>query len=200
MASSASCATAPFITPEFRASYMNVFEPGKANDKGIRKYEVSMLFPKGADLSLLKKAAIEVMTTKFGPDQAKWPKNVHSPFRDQGEKSAPEGEPSNGYEKGAIFTSARSNKKPGIVGTGNPPQPLFDATLFYSGCYAKAQIHAYWFDVGTNKGVTFGLDNIQMTRKGDPLGNSSSRSAETAFEPIADADAGGGTNATSLFG
>jgi hypothetical protein len=190
-------ATASFVTPVFRASYMNVFEPGKPNDKGKRKYEVTMLFPKGCDLSVLKKAALEVMTEKFGSDQAKWPKNVHVPFRDQGEKAAADGEPSNGYEKGAIFVAARSDRKPGIVDANR--QPIIDPSTFYSGCYARAQIHAYWFDAEKKKGVTFGLDNIQMVKEGEPFG-AGRQNAETAFEPIADADAGGGTNATSLFG
>lgn len=189
-------ATASFITPVFRCSYMNVFEPGKPNDKGKRKYEVTMLFPKGTDLSVLKKAVIEVMTEKFGADQAKWPKNIHNPFRDQGEKAAADGEPSNGYEKGAVFTAARSDRKPGIVGPNR--QPIIDPSEFFSGCYAKAQIHAYWFDAEKKKGVTFGLDNIQMVKTGEPFG-ANRMAAEDAFEAVEGADAGGGTDATSLF-
>jgi hypothetical protein len=52
----------------------------------------------------------------------------------------------------------------------------------YGGAYMRAQIHAYWYDVKGNKGVTFGLDNVQFVRDGEPFGGR--QKAEDAFDAI----------------
>ena len=178
------------MTPQFRASFANVFRPGKAMEDGEAKYGVMMLFPKDADLSALKKAAHAAAVEKWGTDTAKWPKNMRSPFRDQGEK---EGE---AYVKGAVFVTATSKQKPGLVDARN--QPIIDELEFYSGCYARATVRAFAYDKAGNRGVAFGLQNVQKIKDGEPLAGRTR--AEDDFTPLDDADAGGGTDATSIFG
>jgi hypothetical protein len=39
----------------------------------------------------------------------------------------------------------------------------------YAGQYVKAAVHAYAYDTKGNKGVSFGLDALQIIRDGDPL-------------------------------
>ena len=76
------------MTPKFRVSFPNVFRPGKPVDPTkAGKYSVTMLFDKDANLEPLKKAMVDFMTKKFGPNQASWPKLSRNPFRDQGEKT-----------------------------------------------------------------------------------------------------------------
>jgi hypothetical protein len=179
------------MTPKFRASFANVFRPGKAMEAGQEpKYGIMMLFEKGADLSGLKKAAEQAVVDKWGADKAKWPKNLKSPFRGQAEK---EGE---AYVAGAFFITATSKQKPGLVDGRN--QPIIDESEFYSGCYARATVRAFAYDKAGNRGVAFGLQNVQKIADGEALAGRSR--AEDDFTPIDDADAGGGTNATSLFG
>lgn len=168
------------ITPEFRVSFPNVFRPAKSMQPNSEpKYGLAMLFPKGADLSALKKAAAEAVKEKWGDAP---PKNLRSPFRDQGEKEF------EGYEEGAIFISATSKQKPGLVDGGN--QDIIDESEFYAGCYARASVRAFAYDQSGNRGVAFGLQNVQKLRDGDPLGGRSK--PQDDFEPVAPQEGGAG--------
>ena len=176
------------MTPKFRASFANVFRPGKAMEDGQEpKYGVMMLFDKDADLSALKAAAQQAVVDEWGADKAKWPKNLRSPFRDQGEK---DGE---AFVAGAMFVTATSKQKPGLVDQRN--QPIIDESEFFSGCYARATVRAFAYDKAGNRGVAFGLQNVQKLADGEPLGGARV-AAEKEFEPV---ETGGGTDATSLF-
>lgn len=151
------------MTPEFRVSFPNVFRPGKALQEGAKpKYSLTMLFPKGADLSKLKAAAKGAAVDKWGADEKKWPKNLRLPFRDQGEKEF------EGYEEGAIFINATSSNKPGLV--DSQVQDIIEEHEFYPGCYARATVRAFAYDQAGNRGISFGLQNVQKTKDGEPLG------------------------------
>jgi hypothetical protein len=56
---------------------------------------------------------------------------------------------------------------------------------FYPGCYARATVRPFWYDTAGNKGVAFGLQNIQKLADGEPLGGRVVASKE--FEPVAPA-------------
>lgn len=184
-------------TPEFRASYANVFRPGKAMNEGEEgKYGIVMLFRKGEDLSALKKAVHDAVVEKWGTDKAKWPKNIRMPFRDQAEREK-DGKLPAGHEAGAIFVSASSKQKPGLV--DKHVNPITDETEFYSGCWARATVRAFAYDTKGNRGVAFGLQNIQKIRDDEPLGGR--RRAEDDFEPLAGSEEDGEmpTSAEDLF-
>lgn len=167
------------MTPQFRVSFPNVFRPGRPMQEGAEpKYGVAMLFPKGADLSKLKAAAQAACVEMWGADQAKWPKNLRSPFRDQGEK-APEWA---GYEPGAIFVTATSKTRPGLVDA--QVQDIIEEKDFYPGCYARATVNAFCYDKAGNRGVSFGLNNVQKLADGEPLGGRTR--ATDDFEAVAD--------------
>ena len=182
------------LTPEFRASWVYVFKPQKQTDPTKKaKYSVTMLFPKNADLSHLKKLVVDIMVSKFGADRSAWPK-VRSPFKDQGEKAGTH----KGYEPGCVCITATSVDQPGLVDAN--VQKIINPSEFYSGCYAIATVNAYWYDSNGNKGVGFGLRNIQKLRDGEPLGNRSN--PETDFAPVVGgASAPSGTvGADDIFG
>jgi hypothetical protein len=177
------------MTPEFRVSYPWLFTPQPPMAGSVNKdpkYSIVMLFPKGADISKLKAAAEAAVIGKWGSDKTKWPKNLRTPFRDQGEKE------SEGYVAGAIFVTATSKQKPGVVGPD--VQPIIDNSEIYAGCWGRATLRAYAYDNAGNKGVAFGLQNFQKLRDGDSL--SGRVKAEQEFEPIAaavnEADGAGG--------
>lgn len=181
------------MTPEFRVSYPYLFQPQQPMANSASKdpkYSVVMLFPKGADLSKLKAAAEAAGAEKWGADKTKWPKGLRSPFRDQGEKE------SEGYVAGAIFVTATSKQKPGIVNAG--VQPIIDSSEVYAGCYGRATVRAYAYDNAGNRGVAFGLQNFQKTRDGESL--SGRMKAEEEFDPVASAVAEDGAGAAGIFG
>lgn len=172
------------LTPKFRASFVNVFRPGKSMEaEKPGKYSLIMLFAPGADISALKAAAAEAAREKWGD---KPPKLLRSPFRDQGEKEF------DGYVEGAIFINATSDKRPGVVDQN--VQDIIDEEEVYSGCYCRATVRAFAYDVSGNKGVAFGLQNVQKVADGDSLGGGRVKASEefTAVE-------GGAKTAANLF-
>lgn len=177
------------VTPEFRASFVFVHRPQKKKKPEEKeKYSISMLFAKDADLSALKAEVKRVALEQF-PDPATRPK-LHLPFRDQGEMDYP------GYEAGAVFIRASNEKKPGLV--DGAKRPITNEADFYSGCYARAHIHVFYYFNSGRHGISFGLDNIQKIRDGEPLGGR--QRAEDVFDAIEGAESGAkGLTAAELF-
>ena len=185
------------VTPIFRVSFASVFEarkadPNSATDKA--KFSLVMLFKDkakpqyanctdidAADLTPLKQLVKDAVIEKFGPDTSKWPKHpttgaslLRMPFRDGAEKSY------EGYGPGITFCSASSVMKPGVV--DHMCQPILMPSDFYSGCYARATITAFYYNNKGNQGVSFGLRNIQKVKDGEPF--SGRTKAENDFDAI----------------
>lgn len=179
------------LTPEFRASYVYIVRPNKPMQPGQEpKYSITMLFALGTDLSSLMKLAEACVIAKFGEDKTKWPKGMRNPFRNQKEKDK------EGYVPGAIFVTATSATQPGLV-DGNL-QDIIEEKDFYSGCYARAQVTAFYYDKAGNKGVSFGLNHIQKLKDGPPL--SGRGIPQDAFTPVEGAPALAPVSAASIFG
>lgn len=172
-------AVAPLNTPRFRVSYPNVFKARKNDLNGKDEFSVVAVFPKGADLSSLKKAAEQAIVDKLGADKSKWPKGLRSPFRDQAEREK-DGKLPDGYEAGAIFINLKATQRPGVVDQN--VQDIIEERNFYAGCWAIANVRAYYYDQKGNKGVSFGLQNIQKVADGEPLGGSVRPT--DAFKPV----------------
>lgn len=160
--------------PVFRVSFPHVFEPVDFEGDEKFKYRLTMLFPKDADLTELKRAAQNARIEALGKDKKKWPANLVSPFNDGATK-----EDLAGYED-TIFVTASSKDKPQIVDRHR--EPITDPEDFYPGCYAKASLIAFYYDVGKNKGVSFALQNLQKVKDGENL--SGKPNAEDDFEDI----------------
>lgn len=158
-------ATKNLVTLEFRASFVNVFRPQRpmpGDEDKKPKYSITMLFPKGADLSAMKAMARQAAVDKWGPDTSKWPGGLRNPFRDQGDK------PYEGYVAGCVYVTATSDRKPGLVDA--QMNPIIEEADFYSGCYARASVRAFAYDKKGNRGIAFGLQNVQKIKDGEPLG------------------------------
>ena len=193
MPNEAAAGNTNLMTPEFRVAYANVFKPRKNDLSGEDEYSINMLFAPGADLTALKAAAREALVKKFGPDPSKWPTGLRNPFRDQAERqrkdangvplTGPNGQPllQDGHVAGAIFLSCKSKQRPGLV--DEAVQDIIQEHQFYSGCYARATVRPYYYDNKGNRGVAFGLQNIQKLRDGDPLGGRTTASQD--FKPVA---------------
>lgn len=183
--------TGNWITPEARASFVNVFRPGKSLDGNAPKFSITLLFKSDADFALAKKMCQEKLLEKFGEAKLKdenFKKRLRSPFRDQGEKSF------NGYTPGCIFitaTSAGDKPRPGVVDANGAD--LMEERDLYSGCWVRASLRAFAYDNKGNVGVAFGLQNVQKLRDDEPLGGRSR--PQDDFEPVA----GAGESAGGVF-
>jgi len=166
------------ITGKVRFSYVNVWEPRSVNGSDP-KYSVSLIIPKSDKETLKKiKTAIERAKkeglVKFG---GKTPANLKTPLRD-GDTDRPDDE---AYAN-SHFINANSFIKPGIV--DKDVEPILDQTELYSGCYGRASIIFYAYNVNGNKGIAAGLQNLQKLEDGEPLGGISR--PEDDFEAWAD--------------
>lgn len=183
------------ITPEFRVSFPVVFKPVAFTDaNGVQqepKYSMTMLFDKKTDLKDLKALVVKAGRAKW-PEFDAWLKEkkpdgtpkIRLPFRDG------DANPLEGY-KGTVYCSASSKLRPGLV--DNNRQPILNAEQFYAGCYARAELTAYAYDVKGNRGVALGLQNIQFLRDGQPFSGRSK--AEDVFDAV-----GGGENPSDYSG
>ena len=157
------------ITGEVRFSYANVFKPKAIEEGQEEKYSVSLLIDKSDKKTIKKiedaiKAATEEGKAKFG---GKIPANLKTPLRD-GDEERPDDE---NYEN-CYFVNANSSRKPGIVDENL--DPIIDSDEFYSGCYGRASVNFYPFNVSGNKGIACGLNNLQKLRDGDRLSGGAS--------------------------
>lgn len=163
------------LTPKFRVSYPNVFRPRKNELNGKEEYSVVALFPKGTDLTVLKKAVNDALESKFGKEKAKWPKKLKLPFKDQGAKKKTNAEgkevlPS-GYEDGAIYLDLKNTRRPTVV--DQKVQDIIDEKTFYPGCWARATVNIFAYDTAGNKGASISFSGIQKVAEGEPLGGGS---------------------------
>lgn len=174
------------ITPEAQISYPHIFAP---DEKG--KYSAALVFAPGTDLRAMKVAAFEVAAEKFGEPKAKemlkkgilrFEGGPHHTFRTDGEAK--------GYAEGAVFVNARGAKQPGVVSiypdpkTGKP-LPITNPEEIYAGAIVRASLVPYWYEVDGNKGIAWGLNNLQKIRDGERLDGR--QAAEDEFEADADA-------------
>lgn len=164
------------ITPPFRVSFPVVFKP-KSFQNQEPKFSITMLFSEDTDLKPLKRAVKNAAVEKWGEDQSKWPKKLRLPFRDGAEKEDMEG-----YGGGVIFVSATSKIQPGLVDARR--ERIIDESQFYAGCWARAELIAFAYDVSGNKGVSFSLQNLQKIRDDKPF--SGRKAAEDVFDVIDD--------------
>jgi len=162
------------ITPKFRVSFPQIFEPAAITEGADLKYSISMIFDKDTDIKELKAACKQAIIDKWGENKNKWPSDLKTPFRKGSEKDL------DGYDDDSIFARAASNQRPGVL--NEYKEPMADASELYAGCYARASVSAYAYDTAGNRGVTFGLNNILKVADGDRL--DSHVSAEDDFADI----------------
>ena len=170
------------VTPEFRVSFPSVFAARAFSEGQTKKYDLTALFSAGTDLTAMKALAKQAAVDKWGD---KIPPGLRSPFRDGSDKPDLDG-----YE-GCIFVKMTSLQRPGVVDQN--VQPIIEEGDFYGGCWARAVVTAFAYDQMGNKGVSFGLQNVQKMRDDDAF--SGRGKPEDDFDPVATDVTGEGTTA-----
>jgi hypothetical protein len=173
-------ATENIITVPFRLAFPEVFEPKAMKGSTNAKFSITMLFPKdgsslipampGNGVLELRKLALVATKEKWGEDKAKWPANLKSvDFKNYVSPTGKDGWPLRDGDMfdwdgfpGCIFTRASSQFQPGLV--NSKLQPVINKSDVYGGLICRAQINAYAYDSNGNKGVTFGLNNLQILK------------------------------------
>lgn len=161
-------------------------------DSPDKKFSLVLLIPKNMDAANKAKflamynAANAACQEKFGKPMSAFPPGTFkNPFRDGAEKSHLDG-----YGADVLFIRFSSERQPVVV-----DQKMGALTKqsrrFYNGCYAHVSWTCYAFDRKGNKGVAFGLGNVQKYADGEQFG-AGSTNPEDDFAPIAGAEPVGG--------
>lgn len=159
------------VTGKVRFCYANVFEPTSMNEGDTPKYNVCILIPKSDTKTLEKinkaiEAAKQAGKAKIADKSGKIPSTLKTPLRDGDEERGDD----EAFE-GHYFINANSTRKPSIV--DRDLAPIMDKEEFYSGCYGRASINFYAYNVNS-KGIAAGLNNLQKLEDGERLAGGSS--------------------------
>lgn len=161
--------TSQITTGKVRLSYCNLFVPKTPQQGGDPSYSVTLLIPKSDKATIQKiKGAIEAAKQNYLQRNAgkKLPSDLKTTLHDG------DGEKPNGGEYGPecagcyVMTTSTKNK-PVLVHADKTP--LTDPAELYSGCYGRAIINFYVYDVNGNKGVSAGLNGVMKLYDGEPL-------------------------------
>ncbi|MEI1258345.1 DUF2815 family protein [Blautia sp. JLR.GB0024] len=155
------------ITGTVRLSYLNVFKPKAISEGQDPKFSVCLLIPKD-DKATLKKIRDAIEKEKKAGAAEKWkgkvPANLKTPLRDGDVERADE----HPEYAGMYFINANATKKPVLL--DEYKEEILDQTELYSGCWGRANVSFYSFDVNGNRGIAVGLNALQKKRDDEPLG------------------------------
>lgn len=166
--------TTKVITGLVRLSFAHLLEP--AEDMGGKlKYSTQIWIPK-EDTTTLGKIENAIEAAKES-GKSKWngkiPANLNMPLRDGDEEFDDDGNPK---VPGHYFMNCASVGKPGIIDRWK--QPVDDPEKVYSGVYARVSINAFGYSAAGNKGISFGLNNVQIIKDGEYLGGRASADSD----------------------
>ena len=171
------------VTPIGRMSFPELFKP-KAFESEEPKYSVVLLFDANdPQLAAMKMIASAAAKEKWGDNI---PKSLRSPFRNGDEKPDLDG------YAGKVFVRFSSKTKPAVVDART--QPITEESQrLYAGCFGRVSYTVYAYDQKGNKGVSFGLVNVQKTSDGEPF--SGRTNPDDDFDEVETADSLAGDEA-----
>jgi hypothetical protein len=169
------------ISPSGRVGFPRLFKPEAMEEGGKEKYQITLSFvpdeldEKGtAALQSMADAATECSKAQFGVDY-KDDDSIRSPFR--------KGTESKYHEDNEIFVRFSSMDKPEVVDGLREPITE-ESNQVYPGMLARVSWSCQAYDRLGNKGVTFYLNNVQKTGKGERIAGGPSAVDEfDAIEP-----------------
>lgn len=154
------------VTGKVRFCYVHAFEPSAMTEGDEPKYSVCIIIDKKDKATLDKiknaiNAAKEIGKAKIADKNGKIPSSIKVPLRDGDEERGDDPAFKNSY-----FINANSSRKPAVVDRN--VDPILDKEEFYSGCYGRASISFYAYNV-QSKGIAAGLNNLQKLEDGERL-------------------------------
>lgn len=164
------------VTPVCRLAFPALFTPRPTVRGGTdEKYQATILIPPDVSLdpfrAAMKAAAIAEFGDLDGISREKLPIKTCASKTNLA-----------GYEEGWHFINTKSQFQPDVV--DQKVDPIIQQDLIYAGCWCRFSIHAYaWSHPTGGKGVSFGLDAVQLIREGDRLDGR--RDAKEVFDAVA---------------
>lgn len=172
---------AAITTPPVRVSYPTLFTARAFQAGQDPTFSIVLMFSKTdkdhvAAVKALHDEAKKVFAETW-PDPAKAPRipivgHDKSPIKDGDKACDAQGVPiceKNPEYAGHYIVRAGSKQKPVVVDRNR--QELLDKTAVYGGCFCKINLNPFTYNRTENKGVTFGLNGVQLWADGEPFGN-----------------------------
>ncbi len=165
-----------FRTCPVRLSFAFLDTPKERNGK--QSYETCLIVPSEADLTIPKQMLLNAASAKFGASWASM--GLKSPVKDQAKLAGKY----SGFENvaGAKYFQSGSKFQPKVRDRN---RQLIGVDQVYSGCWVIALLRTYAYDSQGNKGVGFGLVELQKLADDERFENSD-RSG--SFDDIASHD------------
>lgn len=183
-------ASGNIITAKGRLSFCNTLTVPKEDKKGKLKFGTSFIIPPNHNLDILIDAVKKCAEEKWGA--GKLPKNLKNPLLKADDHDY------EGYDEGWILLRPTSIQKPGIVNAAGAN--VEDDSEIYPGRWAILSLRPFTYDVDGNRGVSLGLQNVQLL---DHDANIAGRTrAEDEFEAVEMPEGSDGKkkSADSVFG
>jgi Enterobacter phage Enc34, ssDNA-binding protein len=143
-------------TPYATLSFANIFTPRPRFEGQDPVYSCTLLFDptqqKSPAYKALQDACIAAAKKKWGDNVNL--KTIHMPFGDAGEKTY------DGYHPGHTLIKPWSKNKPGVVDTNR--QDILLPEEVWSGQLVRANVVAFAWEQPGKKGISFGLNHLQV--------------------------------------
>ncbi len=159
------------ITPKGRLSFCQSLLVAKENKNGRLIFGTSLLIPPTSNIDLLKTAAETCAKEKWG---GKMPSKIKTPFLKAEDYEY------EGYEPGWVLIRPSAITKPGIVDASG--KNVDEERDIYPGRWAVISVRAFAYDVDGNRGVSFGLQNVQLLEHDSNIAGRAR--AEDEFEAV----------------
>jgi Protein of unknown function (DUF2815). len=173
-----STATTKVISPIAILSYPHLAAPQPSTDGKPPKYSATLIFTPETLADPKEKAFFEGMQkAALAAIETKWPGKAQQMLQSETFKKGfrRDAEAKN-YPPGSIFVNVRSSQQPGIVyahaGPDGKPERMPLEKIkdeMYPGVIVRASLAAFAYDNNGNKGVSFGLNNLQKLRNGERM-------------------------------
>jgi hypothetical protein len=172
-------ATVKIITPTFRIAFHSLLRPHKFDNEKDEKYKIGMLFPKGTDLSDLKKKTLKYAKAAFGT----------KPTKEQLKYTWTKIDEDNKYGEeftGCIFIKAKSFTKLALLDEDR--EEVIDPGEIYKGRQARAVMHPFYYEDPSPGGISFDLDAVQLLDHDERIGGEGGYSVDEAKADFSDDD------------
>ena len=163
--------TTRVVTGKVRTAHCYVCAARRNELNGKDEFSTQIIVSKDdtATVSALKAAAKAALSAKWGD---KVPAKVRNPMRDGDTETKADGSPMGDVYKNSFFMNVKSMQRPGIIDANGVE--LIGSNDVSGGDYVRVSLNAFAYDQAGNRGVSFGLNNVQLLSKGESLGGRSS--------------------------
>lgn len=155
--------TTRVVTNKVRFSFCAVGAMRRNELSGRDEFSTQIIIPKTdtETINAIKSAAKLAIQEHWGD---KVPAKIRNPLKDGDKETRGDGSPLGEEYANSYYMTVKSMKRPGIIDAHGTE--LLGPDDVQSGDYGRVSINAYVYDQSANKGVGFGLNNVQLLEKG----------------------------------